>query len=110
MNILPSCFSIFSSPAKAEESASSTSANQERLDALLQELMNIQQVDTSQLPDLQARLQLSRALFSTREYAVIIGAVQQGLAEQETWLEETRTGISELQGQIDALESFNVNP
>eukprot|EP00057_Strongylocentrotus_purpuratus_P033905 XP_793215.4 PREDICTED: laminin subunit beta-2 [Strongylocentrotus purpuratus] len=96
--------------AKAEESASSTSANQERLDALLQELMNIQQVDTSQLPDLQARLQTSRALFSTREYAVIIGALQQGLAEQETWLEETRTSISELQGQIDALESFNVNP
>ncbi|XP_041481895.1 laminin subunit gamma-2-like [Lytechinus variegatus] len=96
--------------AKADESAVSTSANQGRLEALLQEVANIEQVDTSQLPALQERLRESGELFSMRDYAAIVAALQQGLAQQGAWLEDTRTVISELQAQIDALESFNVNP
>ncbi|XP_071494249.1 laminin subunit alpha-2-like [Diadema antillarum] len=91
-------------------SSSAVTDSQTRVSNLMQILASIQQVDTSQLPDLQVRIQQARALLTQRDYAAIVTSLQQGIEEQSAWLAETQATITSLQEQLDGLESFNVGP
>ena len=84
-------------------------SSQDKVNELLQSIMDIEQLNISDLPDLQTRLQQARAEFSEEDYAAIITNLQQSVDEQDGWLLETQATVAELQAQIDGLESFKVN-
>ena len=95
--------------AAAESSEEAVTSSQDKVNELLQSIMDIEQLNISDLPDLQTRLQQARAEFSEEDYAAIITNLQQSVDEQDGWLLETQATVAELQAQIDGLESFKVN-
>ena len=95
--------------AAAESAEEAVTSSQDKVNELLQSIMDIEQLNISDLPDLQTRLQQARAEFSEEDYAAIITNLQQSVDEQDGWLQETQATVAELQAQIDGLESFKVN-
>ncbi|XP_038046622.1 laminin subunit alpha-1-like [Patiria miniata] len=98
-----------------QANADAQSATDRALDAqttvnrLLAEIRNIQQADLSALPALMERIRQARATFTQGDFAQLVASLSSSVQEQQAWLEASQAQATEIQSQIDALESFRVN-
>ncbi|XP_033642948.1 laminin subunit alpha-3-like isoform X2 [Asterias rubens] len=100
---------VLQANTEAQTATDEALATEAATSKLLVDVRNIQQVDLAELPALMVRIEQARATFTQGDFAQLVTLLSQAVAEQQVWLDNTQIQVTEMQEQIDALESFKVS-
>ncbi|XP_033103359.1 laminin subunit beta-1-like [Anneissia japonica] len=92
----------------AQSASTAASTSRRMIEQLLDDVGNINHVDTSSLPALQQRINDASAAFTQAQFDVAIASLKSAIDEQQVWLDQTLAEADDMRRQIDSLESFRV--
>ncbi|XP_022106018.1 laminin subunit alpha-1-like [Acanthaster planci] len=94
--------------AEAQTTTDQVLVSQATVNRLLVEVETIQQANLSDLPGLMERIRQARLAFTQGDFAQLVTALSRSVQEQQAWLDATQEQATEIEAQINTLESFRV--